>query len=186
MTCLYFGSPLRHQKVEEAVRSHQEHDTAVGIGLALSNILNSLLAGSTLAEALSEKNILDGIKSPFVETAVKDAYIAKGKPLELTAAERGRSCHLPESFIIPLQAALAVADDDGDINGDGSSYASAVRENILASGDICSRAIMIGSILGLIGAGCPESFSSKLDATHAARVRAASEAIAELRAAADF
>ena len=74
----------------------------------------------------------------------------------------------------------------GDINGDGSSYASAVRENILASGDICSRAIMIGSILGLVGAGCPESFSSKLDATHAARVRAASEAIAELRAAADF
>ena len=31
---------------------------------------------------------------------------------------------------------------------DAKSYVSAIRENILAGGDICSRAIMIGACLG--------------------------------------
>ena len=119
-----------------------------------------------------------------------------------------RMCHLPESFIIPLQACLkgstSLPDSSGEscgigdalkaglssITGSnkpesnddddtvGSRYAAAIRENILASGDVCSRAIMMGSILGLVGDGSPESFLQQFHVPQAEQVKAAAATIA--------
>jgi len=187
VTCLAFGSPDRHQRVEDAVRVHQENDVAVAFGLATSNILNALLLGKPLKEALEAETILEGVDHPDARQAVKDACAARNKPLEATAAARGRSCHLPEAFVIPLQACLKASNSGGGcriwarLTGDKNDepkYAVAVRENILAAGDVCSRAILIGAILGAADGGCPASWASQFDGSQKARVEAAAAAIA--------
>jgi hypothetical protein len=180
VTCLFVGGKLvRRDKVEQAIRVHQDNDTAVAFGLALSNILNALLLGSTLKDALAKDNILQHNTSEKVTKAVEDALNAVGTPLESTAAVRGRSCHLPESFIIPLQACLNAAAAAVEKGDDVDIYASAIRENILASGDTCSRSIMMGAILAVANGGCPASFSVKMDKAQAKKIIAAAQAIAK-------
>lgn len=47
----------------------------------------------------------------------------------------GQSCHLPGSFQSPLHCVLVSPD-----------YAAAVRANVMAGGDSCSRAHLIGAL----------------------------------------
>jgi len=183
VTTLTFGQSTadRHQQVEDAVRVHQDNDVAVAFGLATSNILNALLLGHPLSKALETYIIIEGVDHPLVKQAVLDAAVPgrhtplEATPLEATAAARGRSCQLPESFILPLQACLQVSD-----SGAGPRYARGVRNNILVAGDVCSRAILIGAILGAaqIDGGCPASWASQFDPEQKARVEAAAAAIA--------
>ena len=187
-TCLHLGSPLRHEKVEEAIRVHQENDIAVAMGLALSNILNALVFGKDLKTALEPITILKGIDHKVAKEAVDDAHAAvkSNKSLEDVAAERGRSCHLPESFIIPLQACLQATATTSSSSDNNDAYVTAIRNNILASGDVCSRSIMMGAILGLAYGGCPESFATRFESTQKERVSAAAEAIAKQRMSASL
>ena len=187
-TCLHLGSPLRHEKVEEAIRVHQENDIAVAMGLAISNILNALMLGKDLKKALAPSYILKGIDHKVAKEAVEDAHAAvkSQKSLEEVAAERGRSCHLPESFIIPLQACLQATATTSSSSDNNDAYVTAIRNNILASGDVCSRSIMMGAILGLAYGGCPDSFATRFESGQKERITAAAEAIAKHRMSASL
>ena len=45
---------------------------------------------------------------------------------------------------------------------DAGSYESAIRSNILAGGDNCSRALLLGGVMGA-NAGIPEAWESQVD-----------------------
>ena len=59
-----------------------------------------------------------------------------------------RSCALPGSFIGPVYQLYKVAmSSSTDAVIDENTYINAIRENILAAGDTCSRGVFIGAVL---------------------------------------
>ena len=58
-----------------------------------------------------------------------------------------RSCALPGSFIGPVYQLYKVALSSSTKNIEESAYIDAIRENILAAGDTCSRGVFVGSVL---------------------------------------
>jgi ADP-ribosylglycohydrolase len=57
-----------------------------------------------------------------------------------------RSCALPGSFIGPMYQLYKMASSSSVITG--RNYMEAIRENIFAAGDTCSRGVFVGSVLG--------------------------------------
>ena len=78
---------------------------------------------------LSHEKMKDQTENPFYDLAA-------------------RSCALPGSFIGPVYQMYKVAmSSNSDAVIDESIYINAIRENILAAGDTCSRGVFIGAVL---------------------------------------
>lgn len=230
VTCRYAGSSELIAKVTEAIRVHQNNDKAVAFGIASARILEEVLLGAPLAEALStvEKNLDEDLLELADGTGteihylrdVKDAFeraktaggwhdtdtddktlsdvlgevsreIMKGKENSPFYNLAGRSCALPGSFIGPLALFFktATAKNEGGVVA-REKYVAAIRENILASGDTCSRGIFIGAVMA--AAGCasvdddddddgllPSNWMDKVDNDTMNRVNAAISKIIE-------
>ena len=95
--------------------------------------------------------------------------------IETLVQETGRSCALPGSFIAPVFLFQQA--------GTENAYATALRANILAAGDTCSRAVFVGSVLAAANQGVPEDWVAKMDKETLKRIDAAAEKIADLVAA---
>lgn len=67
---------------------------------------------------------------------IKSASSKDGTPVPGAIISLGQSCHLPGSFQGPIYAAYFAKD-----------YVQGIRENILAGGDSCSRAVVAGAML---------------------------------------
>ena len=166
VTCLYAGEIDMLERVKEAIMVHQTNPAAIHFGMAAAHLLEAIILGSTLKEAL-EKVVEHAIKTGHDE--VMDACIralseAKQKTLEelmqaMTEEELGgRSCHFPSAFIVPMFLFYkAVA--DGEVNE--AAYIKALRANILAAGDTCSRAVLIGAVLAAAAGSVPEEWVNK-------------------------
>ena len=190
VTCLYAGKPELAAKVEEAIRVHQNNDVAVAFGVAASCMLEAVLLGSSLSEAL-EICAASSTKASIVAEALAKSKEAAGslsleELLVKTSNEimkdnpdspsynlAARSCKLPGSFIVPLHQLFVAANASGE-----EVYTTAIRNNILGAGDTCSRAVIIGAILAAATGGPPDSWVAKMDADTLAKVDAAAEAIA--------
>jgi hypothetical protein len=90
----------------------------------------------------------------------------------------GRSCKLPGSFIGPVAMFYRYGKGESVGNyGGTSAYEVALRENILASGDTCSRAVFLGSVFAAANDYVPSDWSSKVDEETMQRINAAIETI---------
>ena len=177
IVCRYVGQVELKEKVVTGVRVHQNNSMAIAYGIIAALILEKIILGSTIDEALRDvessvdqelkdvddideedkDEVLESIKSSF-RTAKKFASEDVGKTLAPILKElsndligdpknpmydmAARSCALPGSFIGPLVL----------LYRDNMSYTSAIRQNILAAGDTCSRAVYLGAVLGAASA----------------------------------
>ena len=167
---LYVGKTDMLERVKEAIMVHQMNEQAIRFGMAVALLLESVILGSTLQEAMDK--VIEYAKQKGYED-VADACAgaisaAKDLNMEDFIQRIGwRSCALPGSFMIPiflLERAIA----DGEINE--KSYIKALRANILAAGDTCGRGVFIGAVLAAAAGKVPDSWMDKLDKETAAKV----------------
>lgn len=196
VTCLYAGKPELQAKVEEITRVHQNNERAVAFAAATAVLMESLLTGGSLTESMTksaeaiEKTEL--VKKDEVASAysrAKEAFdggeleklmldlsheLMKDKPDSPFYDLAGRSCALPGSFIVP-----AYLMHKAEAEGLEDAFVKLQRANILASGDTCSRGILIGALIGASTGTVPESWLAKVDPDTMAKIDAAAEKIAD-------
>ena len=175
VTCLYAAAgntPLLLQQVEDAVRVHQNNEMAVAFAKATALLLQPLLLGETAAPGSSAV-----LKSLPLEAQVawKHATDAVGGDLETLVSDVGRSCALPGAFIAPAYLFQQSYDEDGN-----NAYVKALRQNILAAGDTCSRAILIGAVLAAAGHEPPAEWVAKVDKATMERIDAVVDKLADI------
>lgn len=194
VTCLYAGQESIATQVEAAIRVHQNNDRAVAFGLTTSCMLESLLLGSSLQEALELCEDLNkdmAVAACFaraktalanketVEEMVLDiSHQAKvGKPDSPFYGHNSRSCELPGAFTVSLYWLLQAAAAKGTVITP-ATIEHVLRENIMVGGDTCSRSILLGGILGAAADEVPP-WQAKIDATTYASVNEAAGKIAD-------
>ena len=203
ITCRYAGSKDLKEIVVDAVRVHQNNPTAVAFGIAASRILEAVLLGATsIPEALDTvQSNIQGDLSGDGETAqaVLEAFARaktfaaeKEKSLSDILGElsrekmkdnpespfynlAARSCALPGVFIGPLVLLYR-----SGTTVDSSYFAQALRENILASGDTCSRSVFLGAVLGAAAGSLPGDWVAQMDTETKAKMDALAQTIASL------
>lgn len=174
VTCRYAGSPELVEKVTQAIKVHQNNQKAIAFGIASARLLEAILLGAPLQEALAtvEKNLPDELKSSEYKEDVIQAFakgkkageeggrtlddilleishdLMKDKPDSPFYDLAGRSCALPGSFIGPI-ALFYKASMEG--KEPKETFIAAVRDNILGAGDTCSRAVFVGATLAAAG-----------------------------------
>jgi ADP-ribosylglycohydrolase len=174
VVCLYAGEIDMLERVNEAILVHQTNPKAKRFGMAAASVLESILLGMSLKEAL-EKVVEAAMSSSsnfsLDDTDIGDACLyslmeAKSKDLsqlmeglvEEEEEQGGRTSRFPSAFIVPMYL-FYQAMADGKV--DDASYTKAVRANILAGGDTCARAILIGAIMAAAAGSVPDSFVEK-------------------------
>jgi ADP-ribosylglycohydrolase len=217
VTCRYAGSSKLVQKVTEAIKVHQNNEQAVAFGVASAWLLEAVLLGAPLHEALGtlEANLSDELKSFEFKQEVIKAF-ARGKKGGLEEAKDlekillevsnecmsdkpdspfynlyARACALPGSFIGPV-ALFYKAVTHWDVNlANKGAYVNALRDNILAAGDTCSRAIFAGALLAAAGvkasdheeakwnSAIPESWTNQMHQQSMERVMDSSKCISD-------
>ncbi|EFJ53080.1 hypothetical protein VOLCADRAFT_102702 [Volvox carteri f. nagariensis] len=164
----YAGKPELREKMEAAVRVQQNNDQAVAYGMAGALLLEKVVLGQSVSEALSWA-VGEGGLQPDMGALVERALATRTQPLrELTYEPvpymvemvskhmalrdslspfalavwcNGPACGNPAAF---TNVAMAAAQY-------GNSYVDAVRANMLAGGDNCSRSLLIGALLAAEG-----------------------------------
>jgi ADP-ribosylglycohydrolase len=182
VVCKFAGHVDLKEKVKTAILTHQNNPMAIKFGIAAARILEAVVLGApSLAEALAtvESNLVQDLgddAAKEVQAAIDIAKAAaatnqsvsdvllelshemmKDQPESPFYDLAARSCALPGSFIGPLVQLYRTPPVD---------YVAGLRENILASGDTCSRAVFLGAVLGAMtpdGAGVPVSWLDRLD-----------------------
>ena len=205
----YAGSPEMVDKLTQAIRVHQNNEKAIAFGIVAGRLLEAVVLGAPLEEALEtvQMNVAEELTSSDYKDDILKAF-ARGKRAgkdegstktlddvllevshEIMGEEQSaspfydlaaRSCALPGSFIAPITLLYKYATASNPIR---SAFAPALRENILASGDTCSRAIFVGAVLGAAGVGSeegalwqdaiPSEWNAKLDPSTNAKIEAA-------------
>ena len=168
----YAGSSVLIDRLTQAIRVHQNNDRAVGFGIFAARILEAVILGAPLPEALAsvEESISGdlGHLPEDVQSKIMEAYswgkktglekdrtlvdillqwshkVMKGQEDKPFYHFAGRSCATPGSFIGPIAILFKYASTPKD-------FVPAIRENILAAGDTCSRGFFIGAVLAASG-----------------------------------
>eukprot|EP00960_Hanusia_phi_P015728 463302-Hanusia_phi.AAC.6 len=123
-------------RMEEVIRVHQNHELAVEYGMASSYMLHHIIStGATVKEALNWAASESSPLSPDAKSKVKEALAFTGNEVE-AAKSFGSSCALPGAFTVAVY-----------ILNTTETYEEAIRKNIMASGDQCSRSCLIGACL---------------------------------------
>lgn len=164
----YAGRPELPAMVEAAVRVQQNNDEAVKYGLAGALLLEKVVLGSTLESALAWATAEGGLPqdlqalvaralatrttplrdlqyevSPYMQEMVSKHMDVKDSlhPFTLAVWCNGPACGNPAAFTnVCMTAALPAGD-----------YVTGVRRNLLAAGDNCSRACLIGALFAAQG-----------------------------------
>lgn len=165
----YAGKPELLPMVEAAVRVQQNNDKAAAYGTAAASILERVVLGSSLDEALQWAAEPDSGISAEAARDVAAALATRSAPLrELTFTPapymadmmakamaqkdslppftlavwcNGPACGNPAAFTNAVMAAVHF----------GDSYADGVRANLVAGGDNCSRSCLVGALLAAQG-----------------------------------
>ncbi|KAL4140213.1 hypothetical protein PRNP1_015283 [Phytophthora ramorum] len=134
----YDDTALLLQKTREATRVHEIGAEAEDAAVATALLLQQVVQGASVADAISALTSNEAV-SADTRAAVQqvvDAVNEKTFPDATAAiAHFGKPCSLPGV----LQGSVFVLLTSG-------SYVEALRANMLAGGDNCSRAIVIGAL----------------------------------------
>ena len=197
VTCLYAGKPELQDRVIEAIRVHQNNDMAMAFGVAAARILEAVLLGSSLSQALDKfEQEMNAQEDALQQNSVVLQAFQRAKTaqdLELTDFlmvlsnemmkdqpdssfynMAARSCALPGSFSGPIHQLFLAATSSSD-----QAYPKTQRNNIMASGDTCSRAILLGAIVAAATGGPPQEWMDQMDPDTLHKVNAAAMKIAE-------
>jgi ADP-ribosylglycohydrolase len=184
VTCLYAGKPELKEKVEEAIRVHQNNDVAVAFGVAAAIILERVLLGKGMPDddlvetfdSSPRDSWREAAKFQDLETLLLELSheVMKGKEDSPFYDLAARSCALPGSFTAP---AFLLQHDAGK----DDAYVTALRANILGAGDTCSRAVFLGAVLAAADErGVPQDWVDKMDQEILNRIDIAAVKIADL------
>lgn len=143
------------QHVIAAIRTTNNCQVAEDYGLVASAMLIAARDGASM-----ETIVQAGLKAAPAEIrpALQSACDARDTSTEALTAEIGMACELSYGLPSIMHNLLSAPD-----------YISAVRRNILAGGDSCGRAMLLGAIAGVVH-GVPAHWSERLhcaDTVHA-------------------
>jgi len=193
VTVMYAGKPECAAKVAECIRVHQNNDRAVAFGLAASRILEAVLLGASLEDALRSaigaaraenrsgnaavietfELVKQHIEMPLNDFLTQLSHdMMKDKPDSPMFEIAAITCAFPGAFAGPVHQLYKAATADSSTD----RYVDAIRANILASGDTCSRAVFLGAVLAASAGGPPEAWVGKLT-SGLERIGAAADAI---------
>jgi ADP-ribosylglycohydrolase len=200
VTCLYAGKPELLDKVEEAIRVHQNNDVAVSFGCAAALILERVLLGknnddyATFVEQWNIPPAQDAWRKASTYTDLESLFLSlshelmEGKEDSPFYNFAARSCALPGAFIGPAFLLQQNQKQQNQCLDDASQnvFTTTIRTNILGAGDTCSRAIFLGAVVAAASeddgddSSIPEEWIQKMDTATMKRINAAAEAIANL------
>jgi len=149
------GSAALRDAVADAVRVHQAATGAADYAQAFSALLERVVLGASVSDALKWGAWEGG--NPLYDEQRKEASNAMaelGVDPRKVVAKYGISCALPGPFTGPLALVFNA----------GGGFEEAVRANIMAGGDSCSRAAVVGSLCGAQGgmAALPAAWTEKV------------------------
>jgi hypothetical protein len=150
---------------------------AIRFGKAAASLLESILLGKSLKKSMEK--LMEQAMSSVSNFSIDDADIgdaclcalmeAKMKDTALQLMEEtlapdedqgGRSGKYPAAFVLPMFLFYKTIGEYGD-NITEEAFVKAIRANIMAGGDTCSRAILLGAVLAGAAGEVPESFMEK-------------------------
>lgn len=132
----FAGADDLDQVVERAVRVTNDNDDAVLYGLYAARVLQSVILGGSLREALDEA--LKALSSrPKAQQKMTNALEHEVDSLPELGKTFGPAC--PVSSGIPVATAILKEEP---------TFVSGVRNNILVGGDNCGRSVWLGALLG--------------------------------------
>ncbi len=120
--------------IEGAVRVTNNNDLAVQYAFAAGKIIENAILGESVTIAI--QSALQ-IESDEISRQLTEGIQAANRESIQVIGEFGRDCGLRQGMAGGLQILAST-----------NSYKQAVRTNILAGGDSCGRAILIGSVVG--------------------------------------
>ncbi|MBN4053986.1 ADP-ribosylglycohydrolase family protein [Haliea sp. AH-315-K21] len=150
--CAYHPTDeLTDTEIVRAIRVTNNNDLAVNCGLYFSKVLQAALNGNSISDSFAAAHAPNDIKDKMTE-----ALSMQSSDLDSAAGILGQTCGLKDS--IPLSAYILA---------NSSCFEQTIEMNILAGGDSCGRAMMLGAIAGAhygIGgaSGIPHSWLFKL------------------------
>ena len=152
----YAGKPELRTAVADAVSVHQAHPAPGDYALAYAALLERIVLGASLADAL--KWAAFDKANPLYDEQRKmaqDALAELGNDSRDIVSKYGVSCSLPGPFVGPLAIVFGASGD----------FTAAVRANIVAGGDSCSRAAVVGGLCGAAGgmAALPPAWRAKVN-----------------------
>mmetsp|Transcript_13840 Transcript_13840/g.16680 ORF Transcript_13840/g.16680 Transcript_13840/m.16680 type:complete len:399 (+) Transcript_13840:262-1458(+) len=169
----YAGSGELQARVEAAVRIHQDNVEAVDAAVAVALVLERVILTGESAQQAVRWAARGGVGAKSA-ALLMEGFKVKGT-LKEAASKLGSSCHLPGAFQVSMFALAEMSS--------AANYASVLRKNILAGGDQCSRAMVMGSILGAQfgDAGIPQNWTQHMDPDRLALVRELATKVVEAR-----
>ncbi|GBG34391.1 Crystallin J1A [Hondaea fermentalgiana] len=183
VTARYADSPECKEKVEQAIRTHQNHEQSVEYGLALSKMLLAAANGKDLRAAIKEgalgdlsQQVIDKAEASAIESAADDgtekvvsfvtAYsnelFADGEP-DMFRNVKANSCGFPQSFVVGLKLCLDTEVVAAEREEGFDKFAYALRRNMLTGGDTCGRIPIIAGLMAAAGASVPTEWVGKTE-----------------------
>lgn len=153
LACLYAGHPDYLKIVEQCIRVQQTDKIAFDYGLSAARLLERILLADesqSIEQITQELAKEDPVLAKAIQTIEKvpeDNLISELLPIlsekdSSAVLGLGNSCHLPQSFNLPLYF-IRTYRNDGD-------YKSLVRRVVASTGDNSSRALLVGACVGAL------------------------------------
>lgn len=134
LCAFYPVDELSDAVIEKAIRVTNNNDFAVSSGLYFSKVLQAILNGRSITDSFTDAaaHAPDEIKDKMSE-----ALSMQTVGLDSAAGILGQSCDLKDTM--PLTAYIL---------SHSSSFRQATEMNVLAGGDSCGRAMILGALAG--------------------------------------
>jgi len=181
----YVGMPEYLEKVELAIRAHQNNEDSVGFGLAFARMLSSacetpgISMTDTIKAGLKDSTpaAVEGIHSAFskaIKSSDEGSHEAFMDFLDSYSASllvegdhsgyrgiKGKTCGFPQSFVVGLKICL-----DTEVmalaNGERfDAFSFAIRRNLRAGGDTCGRSALIAGLVSAVFNEAPKDWAEK-------------------------
>jgi len=136
LVAAHHGDPALDCLIESAVRVTNDNDTAVAFGRVAGRMLEAAIDGVDRAAVIEAGRTA---ASPSIATLIDEALARRDEGNLAVTRHFALHCQLTAAFPSLLHN-LATAPD----------YRTAIRRNILAGGDNCGRAILLGALCGAL------------------------------------
>ena len=130
----YAGSPELHNVIVSAIKVTNNNSQAISFGCAAAKVIETAILTRDPEQSVWAAH---GVSDKDVSRLLDDAMSRRSESCVDVTTHFGLACDL--SFGVPT-ALHNIATS--------ASYSEAIRQNILAGGDSCGRAILVGSVLG--------------------------------------